>query len=155
MRKSTLCYLQKDNKILLTYKKRGFGKGRMNGFGGKSEQGESVEQCIEREGKEEIGITILDYYKTAILEFTFPHNRDWDQEVHVYFCQRWEGKPKETEEVIPIWMDIKKLDYTKMWSDDIYWFPMVLDRKLVKGKCEFDENQNLVKYSFSSANRLD
>lgn len=155
MRKATLCYLRKDTKILLTLKKRGFGEGKLNGFGGKSEEGETLEECIVREGQEEVGITIQNFYKVAILEFIFPHNKDWDQEVHVYFCNKWKGEPKETEEVAPAWIDIKEVDYSQMWPDDIHWLPMALDGELIKGKCKFDANQNMISHTFTSVFRLE
>jgi 8-oxo-dGTP diphosphatase/2-hydroxy-dATP diphosphatase len=52
----TLALLEKGNKILLGMKKRGFGVGRWNGFGGKVKEGEKIEEAVKRELKEEIGI---------------------------------------------------------------------------------------------------
>lgn len=40
----SLVFVRESTKILLGYKKRGFGQGRWNGFGGKVEQGETVEE---------------------------------------------------------------------------------------------------------------
>jgi len=37
-------------------KKRGFGVGKWNGYGGKLEEGESIERCATRELEEECGI---------------------------------------------------------------------------------------------------
>ncbi|CAN0403706.1 unnamed protein product, partial [Ectocarpus sp. 8 AP-2014] len=45
------------NEILLGMKKRGFGEGKWNGFGGKVESGESVEEAAKRELMEEAGLT--------------------------------------------------------------------------------------------------
>lgn len=36
----TLCIVRKDSKVLLGMKKRGFGEGCWNGFGGKVTEGE-------------------------------------------------------------------------------------------------------------------
>ena len=45
----TLCLVVKENTILLGMKKRGFGVGRWNGFGGKLHEGESIEDAAKRE----------------------------------------------------------------------------------------------------------
>ena len=51
----TLVFVHDNQKVLLGYKKRGFGAGRWNGFGGKVETGETLEQAARRELKEESG----------------------------------------------------------------------------------------------------
>ena len=57
-----------DNKILLGYKKRGFGVGRFNGVGGKLEAGETIEQAALREVKEEINVDAKTLSKCAQLK---------------------------------------------------------------------------------------
>lgn len=49
--------LRENRHVLLGMKKRGFGKGKWNGFGGKVEQGETMVESAVRELKEEAGIT--------------------------------------------------------------------------------------------------
>ena len=44
----TLAFLRRSGEILLGFKKRGFGAGRWNGFGGKVEPGETIEQGARR-----------------------------------------------------------------------------------------------------------
>ena len=44
----TLAFLLDGNRILLGFKKRGFGMGKWNGFGGKVENGETIEQAAKR-----------------------------------------------------------------------------------------------------------
>ena len=60
---TTLCLLRKDNKILLAMKKRGFGTGKYNGVGGKIENGETLNEAMIRETKEEIGVIPTKYEK--------------------------------------------------------------------------------------------
>ena len=43
-----LVMAMKNNQILLGYKKRGFGKGKWNGFGGKVEKGETPQEAAIR-----------------------------------------------------------------------------------------------------------
>ena len=44
----TLLFVLKPGKVLLGYKKRGFGVDRWNGFGGKVQQGETIEEAAKR-----------------------------------------------------------------------------------------------------------
>ena len=55
---ATLVFVIRDGKILLIDKKTGFGKGKVNGPGGKIEKDESPEACAVRECQEELGITV-------------------------------------------------------------------------------------------------
>jgi len=44
----TLAFVRRPGEILLGYKKRGFGAGKWNGFGGKVEIGETIEDAASR-----------------------------------------------------------------------------------------------------------
>ena len=44
--------------VLLGMKKRGFGVGKWNGFGGKVQEGESIRDCARRETLEECGLEV-------------------------------------------------------------------------------------------------
>jgi len=46
----TLCIIHQHPKVLLGMKKRGFGVGRWNGFGGKVNEGETIEQADKFSG---------------------------------------------------------------------------------------------------------
>ena len=133
--------LSKDKKrILLGMKKRGFGKGRWNGFGGKVEKGEGIRQAAVRELAEEIDIKPkeLELRGTLIFYEADPQ----PLEVHIFLCTDYEGKPKETEEMRPKWFSIERIPYQKMWPDDKYWLPMLLEGKEFKGKFYFQDQKN-------------
>lgn len=120
-------------------KKRGFGAGRYNGTGGKVEEGENIVEATIREAKEEIGVLPSLIKKVAELTFTFPHNESWNQLVHVYITETWEGELVETDEMAPNWFNVEEIPYKIMWPDDIFWLPHVLNGKYVKGKFVFGE----------------
>ena len=44
----TLTLVQRENEVLLGFKKRGFGQGKWNGFGGKVEPGETIVNAAVR-----------------------------------------------------------------------------------------------------------
>ncbi|MFA7252553.1 MAG: 8-oxo-dGTP diphosphatase [Candidatus Paceibacterota bacterium] len=119
----TLCVPVKDGKILLGMKKRGFGVGRWNGFGGKVESGETIEQGALREIGEETGITDGVLEKRGVLDFSF-QNDEKVLEVHIFKLTHFIGEPIETEEMRPEWFSLDSIPFSQMWSDDEYWFPL-------------------------------
>lgn len=146
LRKTTLLFLIKEEEkkikeICLAMKKRGFGKGRWNGVGGKVEEGkETIEEAVLREAKEEIDIFAQDIKKVAEISFYFPHNPEFNQEVHIYFSTNWEGEIKESEEMLPKWFSAQDIPYDTMWSDDPFWLPKVLEGKILRAIFKFKEN---------------
>ena len=140
MRDATLCILVKENQILLGMKKRGFGKGKYNGFGGKVSDNETIEEAALRELHEEVKIKANELEKIAELTFIFPEKKEWDQVVHVFLVKSWDGEPIETEEMEPVWIDRDNIPYDQMWSDDKYWLPLVLQNKYVKARFLFEED---------------
>jgi 8-oxo-dGTP diphosphatase/2-hydroxy-dATP diphosphatase len=144
----TLCIIHKDSKILLGMKKRGFGVGFWNGFGGKVKEGESIEEAAKRETKEEIGVVPLDLKKMGILRFQFKGEPEI-LEVHVFSCSNFEGEIKETEEMKPKWFKIEQIPFDQMWPDDKYWLPLLLKGKNFRGKFYF-EGRKLVDYQIET-----
>ncbi len=148
MRQATLCILMNSSAstIILGYKKRGFGSGKYNGFGGKPKEHESILLCAVRELKEESGIDVKEksLKKAAELMFTFPNHADWNQVVHVYLLTTWIGKPIETEEMKPELFSFSELPYDQMWDDDKYWLPLVLQGKKIRGHFTFSDDNSTV-----------
>lgn len=155
MKVATLGYLIKDDKILLTKKKRGFGRGLYNGFGGKVEVGEGFEQALIREAREEIGIIPVEYVNVGELVF-------YDGDVvgffvKVYLITKWMGTPTESDEVKPVWFTVDEIPYDEMWEDDRYWLPKVLEGKKVRGEFWFEDlfgnNPKMVKHNIHESLR--
>jgi len=127
----TLCFLLRSiprAEVLLGYKKTRFGAGKYAGFGGGVEAGETIEAAARRELQEEAGIAVtLDQLeKVAQVTFLFPNKPNWNQEVHVYLVQSWQGDPAESEEMRPEWFALDTLPYPAMWPDAPHWLPLVL-----------------------------
>ena len=140
LRQATLCFLLKENQILLAMKKRGFGQGRWNGVGGKPEGNENILETAVRETQEEIKIIPKNLSLVAILDFHFQNKAEWDQQVSVFTTNDWQEEPQETEEMKPQWFDLDKIPFESMWSDDIFWLPLVLSGKKIKAEFTFGEN---------------
>jgi len=135
----TLVFAVQDDRVLLGMKKRGFGSGRWNGFGGKVHEGESVAEGAIRETQEECGIRLTAFEEVGVHEFEFEKERGSILEVHVFRSAAWEGDPVETEEMRPEWFPIDKIPYDEMWPDDRYWFPAFLAKKKFRTRFLFGD----------------
>ncbi|MBI2003036.1 MAG: 8-oxo-dGTP diphosphatase [Candidatus Wildermuthbacteria bacterium] len=125
--------------VLLGMKKKGFGRGRWNGFGGKVSDGETIEDAAAREVKEEAGIEVENLDKVGIIDFEFRGNSEILQ-VHIFKSDNFSGEPTESEEMKPQWFHVDEIPFKDMWPDDIHWMPLFLSGKKFKGKFLFGES---------------
>ena len=142
----TLCIVHQDDRVLLGMKKRGFGMGKWNGFGGKVQENESIEAAAKRELFEEANIQVQELEQLGLLDFSWSKNPDQILQVNIFKATQFTGIPTETEEMKPEWFSIKDIPYEKMWADDIHWIPLFLENKKFKGNFIFDDNNNVLEY---------
>lgn len=141
----TLVLVLQPQRILLGMKKRGFGAGRWNGFGGKVQEGESIEDGARRELQEESGLTAGTLHKAGHLVFEFvgiPELMD----VHVFCTDSAQGTPQESDEMRPRWFHLDQIPFGDMWPDDSYWFPLLLQRKKFQGHFKFQGHDTILDY---------
>ena len=125
-------------------KKKGFGAGKWNGFGGKVNENESIEEAAIREMREESGVAINSAEKSSELTFVFPFREEWNQIVHVFVADEWSGEIMESDEMHPEWFDFSEIPFDRMWADDKFWLPLVLENKNVKAKFVFKEDNETI-----------
>jgi len=149
----TLCIIHQHPKILLGMKKRGFGAGRWNGFGGKVALAETIEDAAKREMREEAGVNVENMEKVGILEFEFKGNPEILQ-VHIFKSDDFQGELVESGEMKPQWFHIDEIPFKEMWPDDIYWMPLFLNGKKFKGKFLFGESDIILEQELSEVKEI-
>ncbi|XP_020830913.1 oxidized purine nucleoside triphosphate hydrolase [Phascolarctos cinereus] len=144
----TLVLVMKPQHILLGMKKRGFGAGRWNGFGGKVEDGETIEEGAKRELLEESGLTADTLQKIGKITFEFVGNTEL-MDVHIFNVDSFHGTPKESDEMRPQWFQLEQVPFSDMWPDDSYWFPLMLQKKKFHGYFKFQGQDTILDYTLN------
>jgi len=139
--RATLMFVVRQGEILLIHKKRGFGKGKINGPGGKIEPGETPRECAIRETQEELCITPTGVRDAGLLYFQFVDG--FSIHGHVFTATGFDGTPTETDEAIPLWCPVDNLPFDRMWEDDHTWFPHMLEGRHFSGRYIFDGDRML------------
>ncbi len=139
--RANLCFILREEKILLIRKKRGFGAGKINGPGGKVDPGESALESALRETFEELGIHPLGAEQRGELHFQF---RDgYSLHCAVFLAHDFSGELRETDEAIPLWTPLDAIPYDEMWEDDRHWLPLLIRGEHFAGYFEFDGDRLL------------
>ena len=137
--------------LLTGLKKRGLGKGKIVMPGGHVEQGESLEEACAREVEEETGlrVAVADLVPMGGVIFRFPAKREYDMFVAMFRCERFEGEPAESDELVPAWAPVEALPFDRMWDDAKHWLPLILAGKQIDAVITLnDDNETVAKLEF-------
>lgn len=119
MQNTTLCYIEKDGQYLMLLRNKkevDLNKGKWIGVGGKFEQGESPEECLLRETKEETGLTLTNFSFRGIVTFV---SDEWGTEyMHLFTADGFEGELKECEEGELRWIKREEVLNLNLWEGD-------------------------------------
>lgn len=128
MRMSTLCYIEKDEQYLMLHrvvKKNDVNKDKWIGVGGHFEYGESPEDCVLREVKEETGYTLTSYRYRGLVTFVFA---DVEMEyMSLFTADGFEGEPIECDEGVLEWVPKKEIDNLNIWEGDKIFFRLLAE----------------------------
>ena len=149
----TLCIIHKHSRVLLGMKKRGFGAGKWNGFGGKVEPGENIHDAARRELKEEANLSVSEIIPMGVLDFSWSSSakatadKQGILQVHIFKVTDFKGEPTESDEMKPKWFHLDEIPFDQMWQDDVHWLPLFLKDKKFKGQFVFDDSDNIISHS--------
>ncbi|MGK9368762.1 NUDIX hydrolase [Melioribacter sp. Ez-97] len=148
MQLATLCYVIDDNKILMMHrvkKENDMHEGKWNGLGGKFEAGESPEECVVREVKEESGLTITSPKLKGFITFPlFDGKKDWY--VFVYTANKFKGDLINSPEGHLEWIPYEEFGNLNLWEGDKIFIPWLFQEKFFSAKFIYKEKK-LADYS--------
>lgn len=132
---ATLCYIQHDGHTLMIHRvKRAddIHLGKWNGLGGKFEPGESPEQCVTREVREESGFEIKDPRLCGLLMFPAFKGEDWY--IFVFTVKDFSGELIENEEGYLEWIPDAELEALPLWPSDLIFLPWIRQGRFFSAK---------------------
>lgn len=145
---TTICYIKKDNKTLMLHRvkrKNDVHYGKWVGLGGKMEQGETPEECIIREVKEESRLTIDKPLLRGILTFPkFKDGEDWY--MFLFTADEFKGEIVEGDEGTLEWVNDSEVLNLNLWEGDKLFLRWMEEGKFFSGKHVY-ENGELVESS--------
>lgn len=123
---STLCYIEKDGRYLMlhrTVKKNDVNHDKWIGVGGHFEYGESPEECLLREVKEETGYTLSSWRYRGIV--TFVYGEAVVEYMSLYTADGFKGDPIDCDEGELEWIDKSAVPSLELWEGDRIFFRLL------------------------------
>ena len=131
MRNTTLCYLERDGCYLMLHrikKENDLNRDKWIGIGGKFEEGESPENCLLREVREETGLTLDSWRYCGIVTFV---SDEWGTEyMHLFHSEDFHGTLRECSEGTLEWIEKSALDsLPDQWEGDRLFLRMMENKE--------------------------
>lgn len=104
-------------------KKNDVNKDKWIGIGGKFEFGESPEDCLLREAKEETGYTLTSYKLRGVVTFLF--NDEEAEYMFLYTADGFEGEPTLCDEGTLEWVPKSEINNLNLWEGDKIFFRLL------------------------------
>ena len=140
---TTLCYVEKEDAYLMMHrisKKNDVNKDKWIGVGGHVEEGESPEECVLREVKEETGLTMITYQFRGIVTFV---SKEYGTEyMCVYTSNHFDGEMISCDEGELEWVKKDQVMSLNLWEGDKLMFELLdTRREFFSLKLVYDGNQ--------------
>jgi 8-oxo-dGTP diphosphatase len=103
---------------------------------GKFEPGETPEECIIREVREESGLEICNPHMCGLLTFAGFKGNDWY--VFVFTVDEFSGELKENGEGYLKWIPDAELESLPLWPSDHIFLPWLQEEKFFSAKFVYE-----------------
>jgi 8-oxo-dGTP diphosphatase len=142
---ATLCYVKQNGRTLMVHRNKkpnDIHAGKWNGLGGKFEAGETPEECIQREVREEAGLVIQNPHLHGLLMFPKFKGNDWY--VFVFTATEFSGKLIESSPEGRLeWIDDEEFAGLNLWESDRIFLPWIEAEKFFSAKFEYEGDEML------------
>ena len=142
MRMTTLCYIEKDGKYLMLHrvkKKNDISHDKWIGVGGHGEYGETPEECLLREVREETGLMLTSYRFRALI--TFVSDQCEPEMMCLFTADGFEGElTDQCNEGDLIWVEKEKVPALPTWEGDCLFLELLLkdEKRFFTIKCVYE-----------------
>ena len=136
---ATLCYVHHNHHTLMLHrvkKENDMHAGKWNGLGGKFESGETPEECVIREVKEESGLDIHNPKLVGLLMFPQFKGDDWY--VFVFTAHEFEGELIESNEGHLKWIPDAQVESLPLWESDHVFMPWIREGRFFSAKFVYE-----------------
>lgn len=123
---TTLGYIETRESYLMLHrvkKEQDVNEGKWIGIGGKFEYGESPEECMIREAKEETGLAVTSMKFRGIL--TFICDKQDPEYICLYTIDGFSGQLKECDEEELLWVPKDEIFGLNLWEGDRIFFDLL------------------------------
>ncbi|HEY3313537.1 MAG TPA: 8-oxo-dGTP diphosphatase [Anaerolineales bacterium] len=145
MKLATLCYLKQAGRTLMIHrvtKPDDIHQGKWNGLGGKLEPGESPEQCVLREVREEAGLELIKPRYHGLLLFADFKRDDWF--VWVFSAHQFQGRLLDSSREGHLqWIPDDELTSLNLWPSDHIFLPWIKDGRIFSARFQYDDEAML------------
>ena len=126
MKNTSLCYIERNGKILLLHKnaKKDQNFDKWLGVGGKFLEDETPFECVIREALEETGLTLLSPRYRGIV--TFVSNECESEQMHLFTCEHFSGALCDCDEGELKFVEKDKILSLPHWEGDRIFLELIL-----------------------------
>ncbi len=126
MNVTTLCYVEQDGRYLMLHrvaKENDINRDKWVGVGGHVEEGESPDECLRREVREETGREVIGPRFRGLV--TFVSDRWGTEYMCLYTASGLSGAPAACDEGVLEWVEKERVGSLNLWEGDRIFFRLL------------------------------